>query len=420
MVAPPRTRRSPARLRRCNVPQGGVILLEVCLAGQPESCAPCMVALWLRMAARSSRCWVRVGVTPAGLHEGIERVFVAVVPAGRRSPVGCAFGHVQCGCPGFGLRTGSRSAPWWRLPGRGVPRLACVAAMCWGRGWGGACMTRGLRLVGGLWAEPGGMLGVRHRSPEVPYQVGQRPVPRRFRLPPCQAGDWPACWYAGFLAGAPPRYVSPLGVVPGRVGSLLAVALLSAAGVPAFPPWRPPWAPRVVAVRAVRAAWLRRLPVAPPLGFGLPARVSARAGLPRDLPEPVCRQFPPPRRAWLPVSRPPDVGPLSVARGPARLPAGCQPGWWRASGPRPGPGPGWGPGDCQMAFPWAVLPVQPVGRVAVGTPARFLPGLADRTPGPICWVPPELGDWGCRWGCGRGGVRRRGVARAGRLWRPSG
>ena len=41
--------------------------------------------------------------------------------------------------------------------------------------------------------------------PQVPYQVGQRLVPLRFRWPPFLAGDWPARWYAGFLAGPPPR-----------------------------------------------------------------------------------------------------------------------------------------------------------------------------------------------------------------------
>ena len=90
-------------------------------------------------------------------------------------------------------------------------------------------------------------------------------------------------------------------MVPGRVGLPLAVVLLSAAGVPPFPPWRPGWDPRVVAGRATRAAWPRRLPVAPPLGVGPLARVWAQTGLPRGLPVPVCRQFPPPRLAWLPV-----------------------------------------------------------------------------------------------------------------------
>ena len=89
-------------------PKGGVIALEVCLAGHREGCAVCMVASWLQVAARGSRCRVCVGVTPTGLYEGIERVFVAVVPAGRRFSVGCALGRVQCGCPGFGLRVGPR------------------------------------------------------------------------------------------------------------------------------------------------------------------------------------------------------------------------------------------------------------------------------------------------------------------------
>ena len=146
-------------------PQGGVIALEVCLAGHCEGCTPCKAALWLRMAAPGSQCWVLVGVTPARLHEGIGRVFVAVVPTGRQYPVGCAFWHVGCVCPGFELRAGSRWAPWWCLPGCSVPRLICVVAMCRGRGWGGARVTRGLRLVGGRGRGGGGMLGVRHRYP---------------------------------------------------------------------------------------------------------------------------------------------------------------------------------------------------------------------------------------------------------------
>ena len=81
------------------------------------------------------------------------------------------------------------------------------------------------------------------------------------------------------------------------------------------------------------------------------------------------------------MSHPRDVGPPSVAHCPARSPAGRQPVPWRASGPRPGTGPGSGLGDCQMAFPWAVLPVRPVGRGAVGAPARLVPGPADGTPG---------------------------------------
>ena len=55
-----------------------------------------MAASWLWVAARGSLCRARVGVTPAGLHEGIERVYVAVLPAGRRFFVGCALGHVGC------------------------------------------------------------------------------------------------------------------------------------------------------------------------------------------------------------------------------------------------------------------------------------------------------------------------------------
>ena len=75
--------------------QGGVIALEVCLAGHRGGCAPCMGASGLRAAARGIRRRVRAEVTHAGFHEDIERVLVAVLPAGRRFPVGCALGLVR-------------------------------------------------------------------------------------------------------------------------------------------------------------------------------------------------------------------------------------------------------------------------------------------------------------------------------------
>ena len=102
---------------------------------------------------------------PAGLNEGVERVFVAGVGAGQPFPVGRTLGHVGSGCTGFRLRVGLRWAPWQCLPGCGVPRCTCVAAVCWGRGWGGSCGTCGLRPVVGWWGEASGMLGVWRRSP---------------------------------------------------------------------------------------------------------------------------------------------------------------------------------------------------------------------------------------------------------------
>ena len=41
-----------------------------------------MVASRLRVDVWRRRCWDRVEVTHAGLHEGLERVVVAVVSAG--------------------------------------------------------------------------------------------------------------------------------------------------------------------------------------------------------------------------------------------------------------------------------------------------------------------------------------------------
>ena len=82
-------------------PERGVIALEVCMAWHREECALCMVAslLWADAWCGVVR-WDRVGVTHAGLHEGIERVFVAVVFAGRRFPAGRALRRVGCGFPG--------------------------------------------------------------------------------------------------------------------------------------------------------------------------------------------------------------------------------------------------------------------------------------------------------------------------------
>ena len=192
-------------------------------------------------------------------------------------------------------------------------------------------------------------------------------MPRRFRLPPCPVGR-----HAVLLAGHPPASFFRL-----RVGPPLVVAFLSAVGVPPFPLWRPPWAPRVVAGLAVRAAWLRRPSVSPPLGRGLLTRAAARAGFP---------------------------GLRTV---------GFQPGRWCVPGPGLGPGQGWRPGDWEMMVLWAVLSARLVGRGASGMPVRLVPGPADGLLGPLRWASPGPGDWGSRWGCGRGGAQWR---RAGCWW----
>ena len=149
------------------------------------------------------------------------------------------------------------------------------------------------------------------------------------------------------------------------------MALLSAVGFPPFPPRRPPWAPRVVAGRAMRVAVLRRSSVAPSPGCGLPTRASIRAGF------------------------------------PGQRTAGCQPGRWGVAGPGLGSGPGWGPGDCEMIFLWAAVLARLVGGGAAPMPVQLVPGPADRPPGPIRWVSPQLGDWGSRSGPGLGGARCR-------------
>ena len=157
------------------------------------------------------------------------------------------------------------------------------------------------------------------------------------------------------------------------------VVFLSAAGVPPFPLWLPPWAPRVVAGLAVRAPWLGRLSVAPPLGRGLPTRAAARASFP---------------------------GLRAAARQPGRW---CVPGL--------GSGQGWGPGDREMTVLWAIPPARLVGRGATGTPVGRVLGPASGLAGSLCWSSPEPGDWSPRWGCGRRGARCR---RAGGWWCRSG
>ena len=49
-----------------------------------------------------------------------------------------------------------------------------------------------------------------------------------------------------------------------------------------------------------------------------------------------------------------------------------------------------------------------------------MPRPPDGTPGQMCWVSLELGDWGSQWRCRRGGVQCQGVARAGGWLRRSG
>ena len=68
--------------RSGNLPQGGVVALEVRLSWYCEGCIFRLVALRLRVDAWRLRCWDRLEVIPAGVHEGIEGVVVAVVSAG--------------------------------------------------------------------------------------------------------------------------------------------------------------------------------------------------------------------------------------------------------------------------------------------------------------------------------------------------
>ena len=227
--------------------------------------------------------------------------------------------------------------------------------------------------------------------PEVPYQVGQacrhvrRAIgPRAGALvfwlarPPLgisarggpRAGRSAAGSGASVRCGGPP--VSSVAVIVGSshggwAGAAGGVAALSAScaasrvwpsGTGAGLGWPPTW----------------------PASPRLPSVLSAAAGLAAGVP---------PLQCGIPVG---SSRPRAFARGASAGTVACV-----GSGSGSGPG----PGDCQMAFPWAVLPVWQVGGGAVGTPALPVPGPADGTPGPTCWVLLELGDWGSRWGCGR-------------------
>ena len=85
LVRSPVRRAARGRLplaRSGNLPQGAVVALEVRLSWQCEGRIVRLVALRLRVDAWRLRCWDGLGVIPAGVHEGIEGVVVAVVPAG--------------------------------------------------------------------------------------------------------------------------------------------------------------------------------------------------------------------------------------------------------------------------------------------------------------------------------------------------
>ena len=117
---------------------------------------------------------------------------------------------------------------------------------------------------------------------------------------------------------------------------------------------------------AVRAGWLHRPLVAPPLWRGLPTRVAAPVG------------FPGLRTAGLQPGR------------------GCVPGLDL--------GPGWGPGDREMMVLWAVPPARLVGRGAAGTPGPDVVGAWGFGPSVGFWA------WGCTVSEGRVVVVSGGVA----------
>ena len=156
-----------------------------------------MVASWLRVAARGSRRLLCLGALLQDAMKGSKESSSGLcLPGDGPRSVACT-GPVGGRRLGVGHRLGLEWALGWCLPGRCIPRWARVAAVCWGRGWSGAWVTRGLCPVGGRWG--GGWRHARHpvSVPQVPYRVDQCLVPRCFRVPPCPAGDWLACRHAG-------------------------------------------------------------------------------------------------------------------------------------------------------------------------------------------------------------------------------
>ena len=209
-------------------PQDGVIVLEVCLAGHGEGfprgppCRLCMVASWLRVAARGSRRWVpSVG--------GLCRTRLRREKSLRR---GCVR---QAAAPGRlhgwacrGLLPGRRTPRWLELgPGSVPPRTLhpAVCPRCCGvlRPWmerfprDPRCVPRGRVVAGGSAACPAP--GVSPPGPVPGWPVSGA------SLPLCAAiygRRCVACWHAGCPGGPSPRQISLLRVVPGRLGPLLA------------------------------------------------------------------------------------------------------------------------------------------------------------------------------------------------------
>ena len=205
--------------------------------------------------------------------------------------------------------------------------------------------------------------------PQVACQAGQRPMPRRLRVPLRSAGR-----HSALTAGPLPRQAPPF-----------VLALLSVVGAAAFLP-RPLCAPRAAVGSAVQAVPLHRWSAAVPLGRGL----SATGG----------------------------------GSGRLRGPAGCgaPAGAAMRAGSGPGPGPRAGPGDdgsagraggpvggawcCWGAGPSCVL----AGRSCVPDIAR-------------AWgVRPSVGPvvWGCTVSEGRAAVVSVGVAVCACVGGPSG
>ena len=150
-------------------------------------------------------------------------------------------------------------------------RRPCVGVMRQGCQGGGVRATCGLCPMGGWWVEAGLLPGVRHWFFRFRIRLASGQC---LAASVCRTVRWVGMLYC-WLVHLPARF--PLSGWACRSWWRYCPLWWS----PHFFRWRPPWAPRVVAGLAVRAVWLRRLSVGPPLGRGLPTRGGGPGRLPR-------------------------------------------------------------------------------------------------------------------------------------------
>ena len=206
--------------------------------GQREGCAPCLVVSRLPPAARGSRLWVCVGGTPAGLHEGVERVFVAGVSARQRPPVGLPAWACRVWLPGLrtphGLELGPVSAPACGVPRPWMRR----------RPRDPRSVPRG-RVVGG----GGSKLGARRQSSRsCTVSASNASLPSRAAMSGGRLAGVLACWLLGWP-------VSRLGI--SSLGGPWAVRSAVCSGT-SFRCGGPPASPVVSTVGSLRCGWAGR------------------------------------------------------------------------------------------------------------------------------------------------------------------